>query len=337
MAKSRPFSALPATTQDARVRKALEEGCKEEAGELCMWFEQPEAELPAFTEALERLAESRREYEELCAVPLSERTAKQNARIRSLGNRWENTAAGSGRDRTEEPAEVEPVSVVHESTSKLPSTKEQRERIEELYDSHAIPEEKKRAPENFTKLGAARWINLLESHPLKEEAPPVAKRGRRSVTTNHVQPEEPDYAKMPARSRPKAKRDYQTALAAWKAAEESAADTTIAEAKAGLPVDLETGAKLAEAAKTAPKASTARRGRTTSSGSFDPSDPKVRAEVVRLHTDDKLSMKAIAEKFGLPAVHKSWLVVSMIWREEADARGLSRPRYPERRKETATK
>jgi len=158
------------------------------------------------------------------------------------------------------------------------------------------------------------------------------KRGRRGVTAKRVAPEEPDYAKMPARSRPKAKRDYQAALAAWKTAEESAAETTIEAAKAGLPVDLETGAKLAEAAKTAPKASTARRGRATSSGSFDPSDPKVRAEVVRLHTDGKLSMKAIAEKFGLPAVHKSWLVVSLIWREEADSRGLNRPRYPERSK-----
>src|SRR6266487_845416 len=110
---ARPFSALPATTQDARVRKALEALRSEVPSEVVVALELPESELPAVAEALNRIAESRREYEELCAVPLSQRTTKQNARIRSVGNRWENTAAGSGRDRTEEPAEVEPVSVVH--------------------------------------------------------------------------------------------------------------------------------------------------------------------------------------------------------------------------------
>jgi hypothetical protein len=113
---------------------------------------------------------------------------------------------------------------------KAPSTQAQRERIAELYVSRDYPPEKRKPPEEYSKLGASRMISLLESRPLKEEA--------------------------------------------------------------GLSVDRETGAKLAEAVKkpTAPKARKrppAKRGRATSqpsSNGFDPSDPATREQVVALKT-----------------------------------------------------
>ena len=133
--------------------------------------------------------------------------------------------------------------------------------------------------------------------------PPAPKRGRRGLVETHIQPQEPDYSKMPARSRAKAKREFQAALEAWKEHEAKEAEATIAKAKA-------------------PK-SPARRGPATSNGAFNPEDKATRDEVVRLKQEG-LTIKAIAEKFGLPAVHKSWLAVSLIWRSEADARGIPR-------------
>jgi hypothetical protein len=53
--------------------------------------------------------------------------------------------------------------------SKQPATREQQDRIAELYNSRAYPTAKHKPPEEFSKVGATRWINLLESYPLKEE------------------------------------------------------------------------------------------------------------------------------------------------------------------------
>jgi hypothetical protein len=402
--KSRPFSALPATTQDARVRKAFEAGAivtlksgdPEEAAALTMALELPESELPAVAASLERIAASRREYEELCAVPLSQRTAKQNARIRTLGNRWENTAAGSGRAPGEPETEDTIVQIRGEDGEWTDYARTTRPEALAALEAGRLPGHSKPEP-----LRAVDWITKEEIQPAKAEPVSVVhdtarKRGQRGVTAKRVQPEEPDYSKLPASKRPAAKREYQEALAAWKAAEEKAAEakitsetnalgqkftalyhaTTKAEQyslhRAGCR-DIEREQKVHDSnvetfeaasveaalermidgelrelgystddvkvhncAKTkatarkpaAPKAPKA----DGSAGAFDPSDPATRAEVVRLHTEGKLSMKAIAEKFGLPAEHKSWLAVSLVWREEADARGLDRPRYPERSK-----
>ena len=90
----RDFSRLTGDQVVRQVRKALEAGCFEDAGELTMWFEQPEANIAVFQMALQELEASRRELVRLCSLPLSQRTAADNAAIRKLGNLWENTQAG---------------------------------------------------------------------------------------------------------------------------------------------------------------------------------------------------------------------------------------------------
>jgi hypothetical protein len=49
------------------------------------------------------------------------------------------------------------------------------------------------------------------------------------------------------------------------------------------------------------------------------------AKVVKLKKAGK-TIKQITEEMGLPAEQRFWMKVSIVWRREADARGLDRPR-----------
>jgi hypothetical protein len=51
------FSRLATTTQQSRVRSALAAGVERDAGEVCIWLEQPESELPAIQSTLEAITE----------------------------------------------------------------------------------------------------------------------------------------------------------------------------------------------------------------------------------------------------------------------------------------
>jgi hypothetical protein len=55
-------------------------------------------------------------------------------------------------------------------------------------------------------------------------------------------------------------------------------------------------------------------------------DPKLATAVVRMKTKGGKTIKEIAAALGLPAVHRSWFLVSKVWRDTADAKGLDRPR-----------
>jgi hypothetical protein len=337
MATRTNFSALSTTTQDARVRKALEAGAivtlksgdSEEAAAMTIALELPESELPAVAEALERISASRREYEAACAVPLSERTAKHNARIRQLGNRWENTAAGNGRAPGEPEPETTEDTIVQirgkdgEWTDYARTTR--REALATL-EAGKLPGHSKPEP-----LRAVDWITKEEIEPAPAGLPvdletgaklaeAVKKpRARRGVTVQHVRPVEPDYSKMPARSQAKAKREYTAALAAFEAA------TQPAEEKPASPK--------------APKPKAGSAGRATSKPTDDGFDWKAAdlpAKVLELKQTG-LTIKQVAEKLGFPADagERIWHRISLIYRAEADRQGVAR-QARSAAKETAT-
>jgi hypothetical protein len=58
-------------------------------------------------------------------------------------------------------------------------------------------------------------------------------------------------------------------------------------------------------------------------------DAKLATAVVRMKTKENKTIKAIAEELGLPAVHRSWFLVSKVWRDTADSKGIDRPRLSE--------
>ncbi len=68
------------------------------------------------------------------------------------------------------------------SAAKAPATKEQQDRLEELYASRDYPVEKQKPVTDYSKLGAARMISLLESRPLKEETATKPPRTRKPPT-----------------------------------------------------------------------------------------------------------------------------------------------------------
>jgi hypothetical protein len=89
------------------------------------------------------------------------------------------------------------------TATRTPATPEQQARIAELYDSRAVPEEKKRGTETFSKVGATRWTNLLESYPLREEQGGNSNgtrkphgRKRAPVETRQVAPQKLERAKF---------------------------------------------------------------------------------------------------------------------------------------------
>jgi len=78
--------------------------------------------------------------------------------------------------------------------------------------------------------------------------------------------------------------------------------------------------------KSLPKAkATPKKATAAKSDGVDFSAKSVRNRIVKEHEAGS-TIKEIAEGLGLPAVHASWFRVSKVWREEADARGLKRPR-----------
>src|SRR6266545_287990 len=148
-----------------------------------------------------------------------------------------------------------------------------------------------------------------ETGLLKPEAAPKPKprRTRAAVTTKRVRPTEPDYDKLPEGKRADAKAKYEAALAKFEAQE----------AKTGLPVDKETGAKLAAAVR---KAATKKPGvpaRTlgkapADTNGFDWKDAKLPARILKLKSQGK-TIKQITAELGLPAREGVWHRVSIIY------------------------
>lgn len=84
------------------------------------------------------------------------------------------------------------------------------------------------------------------------------------------------------------------------------------------------GKAPATAKATTAKATTAKKAAAPKDGvNFDAK--AIRNRIVKEHEAGS-TIKEIAEGLGLPAEHRSWFRVSKVWREEADARGLKRPR-----------
>src|SRR6266545_2937031 len=135
-----------------------------------------------------------------------------------------------------------------------------------------------------------------ETGLLKPEAAPKPKprRTRAAVTTKRVRPTEPDYDKLPEGKREAARRTYEAALARFEKA-------------TGLPVDKETGAKLAAAAKKAPadtKAKATKKpgvpartlGRAPAdTNGFDWKDAKLPGRVLKLKASGKTIKQITAE------------------------------------------
>ncbi len=169
-----------------------------------------------------------------------------------------------------------------------------------------------------------------ETGLLKPEAAPKPKprRTRAAVTTKRVRPTEPDYDKLPEGKRADAKAKYEAALAKFEAQE----------AKTGLPVDKETGAKLAAAVKKAPadtkaKAATKKPGVPTrtlgkapaDTDGFDWKAKSLPGRVLKLKASGK-TIKQITAELGLPAREGVWHRVSLVYRAAADAKGIERQR-----------
>ena len=83
------------------------------------------------------------------------------------------------------------------TTTTAPATAEQQARIAELYESRAVPEEKKRGTETYSKAGAARWIKLLEAYPLKEETSANGAKPKATRSRAKAQPAEPKTERKP--------------------------------------------------------------------------------------------------------------------------------------------
>jgi len=173
---------------------------------------------------------------------------------------------------------------------------------------------------------AREAINEIVDDAAKaQEAPkPKPRRTRAAVTTKRVRPTEPDYDKLPEGKREAARRTYEAALARFEKA-------------TGLPVDKETGAKLAAAAKKAPadtKAKATKKpgvpartlGRAPAdTNGFDWKDAKLPGRVLKLKASGK-TIKQITAELGLPAREGVWHKVSLIYRAAADAKGIERQR-----------
>lgn len=111
----------------------------------------------------------------------------------------------------------------------------------------------------------------------------------------------------------------------WLAPKEGTVTTATATRKSSAkPAPAPARPKKATTAKaTAPKATAPKA--TAPKDAVDFTKATVRNRIVKEHEAGS-TIKEIAEGLGLPAEHRSWFRVSKVWREEADARGLKRPR-----------
>jgi hypothetical protein len=168
-----------------------------------------------------------------------------------------------------------------------------------------------------------------------EEAAKPRRRSKPAVTTKRVEPQAPERSKFPAGV--EGTKKFRAAEAAYEAALEAfRGDVT------------EAGGNVPPEAPEAKKATTTRRStkapakpakpesdyakleaagavKRTKLDGFDGTAKATIAKVIKLKTAGK-TIKEIAETLGLPAEHRSWYAVSMVWRSEADRLGLDRPR-----------
>jgi hypothetical protein len=148
------------------------------------------------------------------------------------------------------------------------------------------------------------------------EKPKRQKKAPAPVASSRVAPVEPDYSKLPESKREAARKRYERAVAQFTGGV-SEVPTVEAKPKKSTPKK-ETGSKKAPAKKAEPIEPPA--------GFKSWTDPKLATAVVRKKTKEGKTIKTIAEELGLPAVHRSWFLVSKVWRETADAKGLERAR-----------
>jgi hypothetical protein len=162
------------------------------------------------------------------------------------------------------------------------------------------------------------------------------RRAKAPVSTKRVAPVEPDYSKLPAGKRAAAKKVYQAAVREFEAADvtepggnvapkSTAKSSAKAPAKGRAPEPKKSTAKPSAKApaKSTKKSAPAK---AAEDDGVDWNSKAVANRIVKMKQDGS-TIKEIAEALDLPAVHRSWLRVSLVWRREADARGLSRPRH----------
>lgn len=174
---------------------------------------------------------------------------------------------------------------------------------------------------------------------------PATKASRTSkakVETSHVEPVEPDRSSFPAgadgtKAFKEAHKAYEAALETFRSTEPTG-DLAKLEA-AGLiekpPTKRQRQAAATKARKDAgEKAAAAAKKPAPKSAPTVPvpdgyrswTDARLATKVVALKTKEGKTVKQIAEALGLPAIHRSWFLVSKVWRDTADAKGIDRPR-----------
>jgi hypothetical protein len=159
-------------------------------------------------------------------------------------------------------------------------------------------------------------LDAIITGPTVEEPKRKPRRAKAPVETKRVKPTKPVRSKFGSKVEfDKAMKEYRTALARFEAEGKvpEVTEATVTDGGKAKTIRVQaTGQKKAKVA--------------AEDDGVDWNSKAVANRIVKMKQDGR-TIKEIAEAMELPAVHRSWLRVSNVWRREADARGLSRPRH----------